>query len=134
MYGFGTPILFGAILFSAGKDELQTHEFTERYGFLSTKMKAESFWWGIVVSFRKLFLSFISSTRPGVSIVRALSSTSTHYHLGHIGLLDAPVYNAPELLPGGKQHLALQACAAIEQELEDHGRGRRQPGATKSKL
>ena len=60
---------------------------------------------------------FQSVTRPGVSIVGALSPS--HYHLGHIGLLASPVFNAPELLKGGRddQHMALKACEAIVRQI-----------------
>ena len=60
---------------------------------------------------------FQSVKRPGISIVGALSPS--HYHLGHIGLLDSPVFNAPELLSADKddQHMALKACEAIAREI-----------------
>ena len=55
IYGIGTPILFGIILFSH-RDTLQTNEFTKSFGFLSTKMQSSFFWWEIFISLRKLFL------------------------------------------------------------------------------
>ena len=55
MYSIGTPILFGVILWSH-RDKLQTNEFTKTFGFLSTKMQSDFFWWEIFISLRKLAL------------------------------------------------------------------------------
>eukprot|EP01043_Picozoa_sp_COSAG02_P015089 COSAG02_NODE_634_length_19259_cov_9.871347_8_plen_2349_part_00 len=55
LYGFGTPVLFGVILWSH-REDLQSNTFVKRFGFLVTKMKTEYFWWEILISFRKLFL------------------------------------------------------------------------------
>ena len=44
-------------------------------------------------------LTWEAVSRPGVYVCGALSPH--HYHLGHIGLLKSPVYNAPELTVAG---------------------------------
>ena len=61
-------------------------------------------------------------TRPGVYVCGALSPH--HYHLGHIGLLPSPVYNAPELTVAGgsstdQTRISLRVSAAIVSDLRD---------------
>jgi hypothetical protein len=72
LYGLGTPIIFGVILYTH-RDDLQSNEFTKRYGFLVTKMKTEYFWWEIFIAFRKLLLvvttKFSSEQRLPCSLI-----------------------------------------------------------------
>ena len=66
-------------------------------------------------------------SRPGVFVCGALSPH--HYHLGHIGLLQAPVYNAPELTVAGgsrtdKTRLSLRVRDAVVADLRRHSQQR----------
>ena len=57
MYGMGIPMLLGCVLWRhASRGELQTNEFAAAFGFLSTKMKTDYFYWEVLISFRKLAL------------------------------------------------------------------------------
>jgi hypothetical protein len=89
IYGLGTPILFGIILFSR-KDTLQTNEFTQNYGFLSTKMKIEFFWWEIFISVRKLGVTLGTKFSDGVALPCALINVSIL-----LGALIAQVWKQP---------------------------------------
>ena len=42
-YGFGIPLLFFCIMYS-NRDKIKHHKYTERYGFLSTKMREDFYW------------------------------------------------------------------------------------------
>ena len=64
LYGFGTPVLFGVILWSH-REDLQSNTFVKRFGFLVTKMKTEYFWWEILISFRKLSLVIATKFADG---------------------------------------------------------------------
>jgi hypothetical protein len=66
LYGFGTPMLFLFILYQAHKEHrLHTHEFTEGFGFLSSKMTEDKYWWEVCISFRKLLLVTVTKTSSG---------------------------------------------------------------------
>lgn len=63
-----------------------------------------------------------ANSRPGVFVIGALSPH--HYHLGHIGLLQSPVYNAPELTVAGgsrtdQTRISLRVRDAIVADLRD---------------
>ncbi len=63
-----------------------------------------------------------ATSRPGVFVIGALSPN--HYHLGHIGLLQSPVYNAPELTVAGgsrtdQTRISLRVRDAIVADLRD---------------
>eukprot|EP01043_Picozoa_sp_COSAG02_P052115 COSAG02_NODE_5571_length_4222_cov_8.387339_1_plen_466_part_00 len=63
-----------------------------------------------------------ATSRPGVFVIGALSPH--HYHLGHIGLLQSPVYNAPELTVAGgsridQTRISLRVRDAIVADLRD---------------
>jgi hypothetical protein len=52
LYGLGIPLLFFFIL-SSNREKLHTQEFGRSFGFLSTKMRVEFYWWEVFISFRK---------------------------------------------------------------------------------
>eukprot|EP01047_Picozoa_sp_COSAG01_P035312 COSAG01_NODE_2702_length_7228_cov_4.014869_2_plen_1685_part_00 len=89
IYGLGTPILFGIILFSQ-KDRLQTNEFSQNYGFLSTKTKIEFFWWEIFISVRKFGVTAGSKFAEGQELPCALINISILF-----GALIAQVWKQP---------------------------------------
>ena len=59
IYGLGTPLLFSIIL-TSNRNRLHTNKFNSSFGFLSSKMREETYWWEVLISFRKLLLvSFV---------------------------------------------------------------------------
>ena len=43
LYGLGIPILFFCIMYS-NREKIKHHEYTEQFGFLSTKMREDFYW------------------------------------------------------------------------------------------
>lgn len=55
LYGLGSPLLFFTVLYSH-RHVLKKNEFQNAFGFLSSKMREEFYYWEVVISFRKLLL------------------------------------------------------------------------------
>jgi hypothetical protein len=78
LYGIGIPVLFFYILYDAahqkegGSDNLKCYEFTEKYGFLSTKMCDELYAWETVILARKMLLIMITVLSGGHTVRHTL--------------------------------------------------------------
>jgi hypothetical protein len=57
LYGLGSPLLFFGVLYSH-RDVLKKNQFQNGFGFLTTKMREEYYFWEVVISLRKLLLVF----------------------------------------------------------------------------
>ena len=64
IYGFGTPVLFWLILWT-NREGLYSNRFMTGYGFLSSKMREEYYWWEVIISIRKLILVSLVMWSPG---------------------------------------------------------------------
>ena len=71
IYGLGTPLLFSVILIS-NRDRLHTNQFNSGFGFLSSKMREETYWWEVLISFRKLLLVSFVMYSPGQELAFTL--------------------------------------------------------------
>ena len=58
LYGLGVPILFFCIMYY-NREQIKHHEYTEKFGFLSTKMR-EDFYWCALTCARTLGVVFVS--------------------------------------------------------------------------
>ena len=71
IYGIGIPALLFCIMYSHS-DEIQHHEYTQRYGFLSTKMRQEWYWWEVAILGRKMALIGITVLSGGHTVRHTL--------------------------------------------------------------
>lgn len=71
IYGLGTPLLFSIILIS-NRNRLHTNRFMSGFGFLSSKMREETYWWEVLISFRKLLLVSFVMWSPGQELAFTL--------------------------------------------------------------
>ena len=69
--GVGTPALFWIIL-KSHQSVLKTKDFMSGFGFLSTKMSEEFFYWECIISLRKLLLVIGTKLSDGSQIPSAL--------------------------------------------------------------
>lgn len=82
VYGLGTPILFGVILWGH-QDVLHSNKFSKRFGFLVTKMKTEYFWWETFISIRKLTMvcatKFADGQQLPCALINLFVTTAPHH-------------------------------------------------------
>ena len=55
LYGLGSPLLFFTVLYTH-RHVLKKNEFQNGFGFLSTKMREEYYFWEVIITLRKLLL------------------------------------------------------------------------------
>eukprot|EP01052_Picozoa_sp_SAG31_P033263 SAG31_NODE_3735_length_3938_cov_1.264913_3_plen_180_part_00 len=59
IYGLGIPIVFFLVAHNA-KDRRLTNNFEKKYGFLTSKMREQYYYWECMIILRKLLLSLIT--------------------------------------------------------------------------
>jgi hypothetical protein len=64
LYGFCTPLLLAAIMWY-NRGRFQTDKFRNSFGFLTNRMRAEYFWWEIMIMFRKCCFVVITKFSDG---------------------------------------------------------------------
>jgi hypothetical protein len=66
-YGIGIPSMFLYIIWSH-RGQLKHRAYTDRYGFLSNKMREEIAWWEVAIMIRKLLLCIMTITSGGHTV------------------------------------------------------------------
>ena len=68
IWGFGIPLVAWIIL-SKNKNDLESIELREKYGFLYNGYKRDNYFWEIIIMYRKILCIFVSVFMNRIGII-----------------------------------------------------------------